>query len=163
MDPPEFRTSRSRANPLGLASASLRNAFGFQPCSKRDDPSGDNYRGGPIAPAFVGHRALFQSDEGHTKALARHSTAIDTGCKRQALAGRAARAGAAPNSRRTMGSFPQRTARRKTLAQAQGQPKTMNRHRSLSRVRAGIRLCCLLSTAWRPPTKDSAEKEKTGS
>ena len=51
------------------------------------------HEGGPIAPAFVGHRALFQSDEGHTKALARNSTATDTGSKRQTLAGRVTRAG----------------------------------------------------------------------
>ena len=33
------------------------------------------HEGGPIAPAFVGHRALFQSDEGPTKnSLARPSS-----------------------------------------------------------------------------------------
>ncbi len=70
MDPPEVSVQDLRED-LGPSGAGIQ----------RDDLSG-NDRGGPIAPAFVCHRALFQSDEGHTQALVRKSGATEGQRKR---------------------------------------------------------------------------------
>ena len=60
-----------------------------------------------------------------------------------------------------MGGFPQRTARRGSWEQTlETKPYRNEQSQSLGRVSAGIRWRCLLSTAWRPPTKASAEKKK---
>ena len=95
MDPPEFRTSRSRANPLGL-----------RPESKAYDQIGEDL-GGPIATAFGYQRPYLRKGEDYPQKLS-----IETpqqrraGSKRQTLAGRAARAGDVPNSKRMRSVFP---------------------------------------------------------
>ena len=147
MDPPEFRTSRSRANSLGLRPESdvgTRSVKIWAGPSRR--PSGIN--------ALTFGRAKIT-----LIALWRDSEANEGQRKRQALAGRAARAERFRTQDECRLFSPANRPARGLGAKPKLEARSNEQDPSFSRARAGIRLRRLLSTAWRPPTKDGAEKK----
>ena len=130
MDPPEFRTSRSRANPLGLRPESdvgTRSVKIWAGPSRR--PSGINALTFGRAKITLKLSPETPSNRGQE---------LD---ENQALAGRLARE--TFRIKANAGDFPQRTARRGSWEQATERDLEQRTKSSFSRARAGIRLRCL--------------------
>ena len=110
MDPPEFRTSRSRRTRWAPSGPESR--FTIKLVNDRGGPSpfGERFA---FAPANASHRALFQSDEGHTKALqgeavtqSRDPEQPRPRARRETPPGRVNREGDIPNLKRMRSAFP---------------------------------------------------------
>ena len=147
MDPPEFRTSRSPWD---------RWAYGRNP--KLTIRSVKIWAGPSRRPSGI-NALTFGRAKITLIALWRDSEANEGQRKRQALAGRAARAERFRTQDECRLFSPANRPARGLGAKPKLEARSNEQDPSFSRARAGIRLRRLLSTAWRPPTKDGAEKK----